>query len=162
MRFKQYIAEVKLSDVEKLPDFIPLPEVQRILKKYKVNPIWKEWVSKKMQHSHQIGYDHIVINPKHKNDLKVQLHELGHYLFTQGFVDREAVKRLFQFYKKTAEKWGKAEGVKSHGFRVIDGEAMYFKNIDEFFSDMFSAYSRNKLKGDNKKVMQMLMTGKRY
>lgn len=36
------------------------------------------------------------------------------------------------------------------------------KNKDEFFAEMFQLYTQNLLKGDNKKVMQMLMTGKRF
>lgn len=102
MKFKKYLIEVTIDQIKKLPDFIPLPLIQKVQKKYNLNPIWKEWTPKsRTTHSHTLARKYCVINPKHKNDLRTQLHELGHYILDQGYVDIQGVKRLFEFYKKT-------------------------------------------------------------
>ena len=162
MKLRQYLTEINMKTIDSMPEFEPLPMVVKIQKKYKLSPVWKEYNDKRATHSKTINGRYILINSKHRNDLRTQLHELGHYVMDMGYVDKQGIKRLFQFYKKSLPKWGKDQGVKSYGFHEIDGQAFNMNNPDEFFAEMFQLYIQNFLKGDNKKVMDMLMTGKKF
>jgi len=159
MKFKDLLNEVKtIVDYEKLPDFEPLPILKKLEKKYG-KARWKQFNNNKESSKTIKSSDLIIISPKDKKNLKTQLHEYGHYIHEQGIISMAGLRRLYNYYKKHFK------GTSKDWLNIDDNDVFVgrgHQGIAEFFADMFMYNMLGKLKGDNKTVIDMLLTGKKF